>query len=145
VSGIPSLAENTPNVSPDTSETLFTVLTAINTCGYDQELSASDPLRAQIGRKSPKPSRTPPARRMRWLRCASSTEAPARLTLRATSLNTYRSALYLQDPPTFTPKVKQAELRRKHQHCGFVPLMQAFYDKRDCTPFGSGIVPATRN
>ena len=35
-------------MSLDTSETLFTVLTAINTCGYDQELNASDPLRAQI-------------------------------------------------------------------------------------------------
>ena len=44
----PGQAENTPNVSLDSSETLFTVLTAINTCGYDQELNASEPLRAQI-------------------------------------------------------------------------------------------------
>ncbi len=43
-----ALADNQPNVSLDTSETLFTVLTSINTCGYDQELNASDPLRAQI-------------------------------------------------------------------------------------------------
>src|SRR5258706_13946717 len=43
-----SFAQNPPNVSLDTSETLFTVLTAINTCGYDQELNASDPLRGQI-------------------------------------------------------------------------------------------------
>src|SRR5271166_3936295 len=41
-------AQSRPQVSLETSETLFTVLTAINTCGYDQELSASDPLRAQI-------------------------------------------------------------------------------------------------
>ena len=41
------LAQNRPNVSLETSETIFTVLTAINTCGYDQELSASDPLRTQ--------------------------------------------------------------------------------------------------
>src|SRR5262245_37151606 len=45
---IPSLAENQSNVSLDSNETLFTVLTAINACGYDQELNASDPLRAQI-------------------------------------------------------------------------------------------------
>ena len=32
---VPALAENPPNVSLDSSETLFTVLTAINTCGYD--------------------------------------------------------------------------------------------------------------
>src|SRR5271157_1452352 len=42
------LAQTRPQVSLDTSETLFTVLTAINTCGYDQELGASDPLRGQI-------------------------------------------------------------------------------------------------
>ena len=34
----PGLAQNQPSVSLETSETLFTVLTAINTCGYDQEL-----------------------------------------------------------------------------------------------------------
>ena len=45
---VPALAENKPNVSLDTSETLFSLLTAINTCGYDQELNASDPLRGQI-------------------------------------------------------------------------------------------------
>ena len=39
------LAQNRPQVSLETSETLFTVLTAINTCGYDQELNVSDPLR----------------------------------------------------------------------------------------------------
>ena len=44
----PSLADNIPAVSLQTSETLFTVLTAINTCGYDLELESSDPLRAQI-------------------------------------------------------------------------------------------------
>ena len=44
----PLVGENKPNVSLDTSETLFTVLTAINVCGYDQELNSSDPLRQQI-------------------------------------------------------------------------------------------------
>jgi tetratricopeptide (TPR) repeat protein len=42
------LAQSSPQISLDTSETLFTVLTAINTCGFDYELDASDPLRAQV-------------------------------------------------------------------------------------------------
>ena len=42
------VAQNAPPVSLGTSETLFTVLTAINACGYDQELAASDPLRGEI-------------------------------------------------------------------------------------------------
>src|SRR5450755_3637731 len=45
---VSGFAQNRPQVSLETSETLFAVLTAINTCGYDQELNSSDPLRAQI-------------------------------------------------------------------------------------------------
>src|ERR1700692_781487 len=41
-------AQNAPQVSLETSETLFTILTAINTCGYDQELNTSGPLRKEI-------------------------------------------------------------------------------------------------
>ena len=43
-----SLAQNQSPVALDTSETLFTVLTAINTCGYDQDLQVSDPLRSRV-------------------------------------------------------------------------------------------------
>jgi len=35
-------------VTLDNSETLFTVLTAINACGYDAELASSDPIRLAI-------------------------------------------------------------------------------------------------
>ena len=41
-------AESHSGVALDSSETLFTVLTAINTCGYDQELGVSDPLRSKV-------------------------------------------------------------------------------------------------
>ena len=42
------LAQNTPKITLDTSESLFTILASMNACGYDQELNVSDPLRAQI-------------------------------------------------------------------------------------------------
>src|ERR1035441_6857485 len=54
------LAQSNPQVSLETSETIFTVLTAINTCGYDQELNSSDPLRAQIGAEVDKAVETTP-------------------------------------------------------------------------------------
>src|SRR5437879_8708791 len=41
-------AENTSQITLDTSETLFAVLTAINTCGYDQDLNGSDAMRSNI-------------------------------------------------------------------------------------------------
>src|SRR4029077_20801248 len=43
-----SPAQNQSSVVLDTSESLFAVLTSINTCGYDQELNVSDPLRSQV-------------------------------------------------------------------------------------------------
>ncbi len=43
-----SLAQSQSPVALDTNETLFTVLTAINTCGYDQDLRVSDPLRSRV-------------------------------------------------------------------------------------------------
>ncbi len=54
------LAQSHPQVSLETSETLFTVLTAINACGYDQELSSSDPLRTQIRAEVEKAVETTP-------------------------------------------------------------------------------------
>ena len=43
-----SMAQETRQIALDTSETLFTVLTALNVCGYDAEMNAADPLRTQI-------------------------------------------------------------------------------------------------
>jgi hypothetical protein len=126
----PSLAENKPNVSLDTSETLFTVLTAINTCGYDQELNASDPLRAQIRSEVAKAiQNTPGAPEAVAPMCQFYREHQPPDTSR--DLAQYVSlALYLQDPPTFIPKVKQTELPPDAAGvAAIVPFMQAFYDK----------------
>src|SRR5436853_1384598 len=105
----PCFAENQPNVSLDTSETLFTVLTAINTCGYDQELNASDPLRAQIRSEVAKAVQsTPEAQEAVAPMCAFYREHQPPDSGR--DLAQYVSlALDLLDPPAFTPKVKQAE------------------------------------
>jgi tetratricopeptide (TPR) repeat protein len=43
-----SHAQQQPQVSLDVSPTLFTVTAALNSCGYDQELSLSHPLRAAM-------------------------------------------------------------------------------------------------
>src|SRR5208337_2070837 len=126
----PGLAQNTPQVSLETSETLFTVLTAINTCGYDQELSSSDPLRAQI--------RSDVAKAVENTAGAQDVIAPMCAFYRqhqgaddSRDLSQYVSlALYLQEPPAFTPKVKQAELPPDAAPLAdIVPMMQAFYQK----------------
>jgi hypothetical protein len=126
----PAFADNPPKVSLDTSETLFTVLTAINTCGYDQELDSSDPLRAQIRSEVAKAvQNTPGAPDVVAPMCAFYREHQP--TDASRDLAQYVSlALYLQDPPAFTPKVKQAELPPDAAGvAAIVPLIQPFYEK----------------
>ncbi len=125
-----SLAENQPNVALDTSETLFTVLTTINTCGYDQELGVSDPLRPQIrgevARSIQESSETKEATDAVCQFYDAHRQPDASRTLaQYVSL-----ALYLNGPPVLSPKVKEADLPPDATSVlGIVPLMQKFYDK----------------
>jgi tetratricopeptide (TPR) repeat protein len=125
-----AFAENTPPVSLETSETLFSVLTAINTCGYDQELNASDPLRAQIRSEVAKAvQETPGAQDTIAPLCAFYREHQG--TDPSRELAPYVSlALYLGEPPTFTPKAKQAELPPDAAAvAGLVAFLPPFYEK----------------
>src|SRR5713226_5224101 len=124
------LAQNRPQVSLETSETLFTMLTSINTCGYDQELNSSDPLRAQIRSQVSKAvQNTAGAQEVVTPMCAMYRQHQGNDSSR--DLSQFVSlALYLEEPPTFTPKVKQAELPPDAAVLAdIVPMVQAFYQK----------------
>src|SRR5208282_3461006 len=126
----PGWAQNRTPVSLQISETLFTVLTAINTCGYDQELNVSDPLRAQIRAEVGKAvQNTAGAQDVIGPMCLfyrqHQTAEPARDLSQYVSL-----ALYLEEPPDFTLKVKAADLPTDAEVVAdIVPLLQAFYQK----------------
>ena len=127
---LPGWAQNQPQVSLETSETLFTVLTTINTCGYDYELNTSDPLRAQIRAEVAKAvENTPGAKEVVAPLCEFYRHH--RVGEATHDLSEYVSlALYLGAPPTFTPRLKPSEL--PPDAAGLVeiiPLMQAFYQK----------------
>jgi len=100
------VAQTHPQVSLETDETLFTVLTAINTCGYDQELESSDPLRAQVRSEVANAIQTTPG--------AKEAVAPMcafykkHLAIDAAhELAQYVSlALFLDAPPDFAPREK---------------------------------------
>ena len=121
-------AQNTP-VSLDDSETLFSVLTAINTCGYDSDLAASDPLRSQIRDEVAKASQTfDQAKEETQLLCEFYKDHvqpdPARTLAQYVSL-----ALCLETPPQFNFKMKEAELPPDASRVvGLVPILQKFYD-----------------
>jgi tetratricopeptide (TPR) repeat protein len=124
-----SPAQNQSSVALETSETLFTVLTAINTCGYDQELGVSDPLRNRV--------RSEVARaRQSSQEAKDATEAMCKYYEEHRSPENSRTlaqfvslALYLNPPPTLTAKAKEADLPPDIAPVlGILPLLQKFYE-----------------
>jgi len=120
---------NSP-ISLDTSETLFAVLTALNTCGYDQDLTISDAMRLNIRAEVEKN-----------LKSSDDAQASANALCEfyaahrggdaAHDLSQYVSlALYLQGPPNFLPKVKEDEMPPDAGPiAGFGALLEKFYEK----------------
>ncbi len=124
------VAEGTSQISLDTNETLFAVLTAINTCGYDQSLDISDAMRSNIRAEVQK-------------NVQASEEAQGTATTLCDFYQTHRGrdaahdlsqyvslALYLQGPPHFLPRVKEDELPPDAAGIvGFAAILERFYDK----------------
>jgi len=124
------LADGNNPITLDTSETVFTVLTAMNTCGYNVDLNISDAQRLNIRAEVEK-------------NLKGSEEAQAAMTTMcewyqahrgkdpAHDLSQYISlALYLQGPPHFVPRVKEDELPPDAVPiAGFGALLERFYDK----------------
>jgi tetratricopeptide (TPR) repeat protein len=116
-------------ITLDTSETLFSVLTAINTCGYDQNLNISDAqrsnIRAEVQRNLQSSAE---AKGAATALCAYYEAHRARDA--AHDLSQYVSlAFYLQGPPHFLPKVKEDEMPPDAAAIvGFAPLLDRFYE-----------------
>jgi tetratricopeptide (TPR) repeat protein len=122
------LAQTSLKVALDTNETLFTVLTAMNACGYDQDLSISDPLRSEIRAElAQKLEADAGAKETAQGLCQYYQEH--RKPDDSKTLAQYISlALFLGSPPAFAPKVKEADLPPEVRSLvGMVPLLQPFY------------------
>lgn len=125
-----SFAQNTPKVTLDTSETVFTVLTSINACGYDEQLNQSDPLRAQIRTEVARNIKESDesqaaANRMCDYYHAHLLAEPSRELSRYVSL-----ALFLDGPPNFVPRLAEIDLPPDAGGVvGFAKLAAAFYEK----------------
>ncbi len=131
-----ALAQQAPKPSPsqaggvtlESSETLFSVVAALNACGYNQELSSSYPVRAKVRAELARAAEaSPEAAKAREQLCqfyGDHRQADAgRELAQYTSL-----ALNLGDPPKFAPLVSDADLPPDAGYVrGFVPLLQTYY------------------
>jgi hypothetical protein len=123
-------AENNSPITLDTSETLFTVLTAMNTCGYDLNLSGSDAqrlnIRAEVQRKLRESEEAQEAvsAMCDWYQGHRGIDP-------AHDLSQYISlALYLEGPPQFLPKVKEDDMPPDAAPiAAFGTHLERFYDK----------------
>jgi tetratricopeptide (TPR) repeat protein len=110
----------------EVSETLFSVLSAINVCGYDHELSASSPIRAQVRVALVAASESPEAAAAAQKMCKFYQDHRSPDSGR--QLTEYVSlALNLGDPPNFVPKYQEADLPPDASYVlGFVPLLKEY-------------------
>lgn len=125
-----ALGDNGSPISLDTSETLFAVLTAINTCGYDADMAHSDPQREAIREEVQRNLReSDEATAALHGICDFYTANRARDA--AHELSQYVSlALYLNGPPQFLPRVKEDDMPPDAAEIsGFGALLEKFYEK----------------
>lgn len=125
-------ADNSTPISLDTNETLFVVLTAMNSCGYDADLSGSDAqrmnIRAEVQRnlKFSEDAQTALSAMCDWY-VAHRAQDPQHELSQFVSL-----ALYLQGPPHFLPKVKEDDMPPDAAPlAGFGAMLERFYEKAD--------------
>ena len=124
------VADNQNPISLDTSETMFAVLAAMNTCGYDVDLNISDPqrlnIRAEVQKnlQSSDDAQETMSTMCEWYQAHREQDA-------AHDLSQYVSlALYLEGPPHFLPRVKEDDLPPDAVPiAAFGAQLERFYDK----------------
>jgi tetratricopeptide (TPR) repeat protein len=124
------VALNQSAITLDSSETLFAVLTALNACGYDQDVTISDATRSNVRAEVQRSLRdSEAAEEARTALCEFyqghvASNDPNR------NLSQYISlALYMDGPPHFAPRVKEDDLPPDaFQITGFGALLERFYE-----------------
>ena len=114
-------------ITLETSEPLFYIAVALNTCGYDADLAASSPVRRKIREEiNAEVAASAAARTSRDALCTYVREHT--LADRSLNLAQYISlALYLSPPPELTPTVDETELPPDStQVVNILPLLRTF-------------------
>lgn len=122
-------AQTTPKVTLDNNPTLFTVLSAMNACGYDEDLDESPVLRTQVRNEIATAIAQNPSGQetlARWCRFYMDHQQPDA----GKQLSQYISlALNLSDPPDLAPKIRESDLPPDSVYVlGAVPLLRNLYN-----------------
>jgi tetratricopeptide (TPR) repeat protein len=126
VLALSAFAQQTPRMSVETSQSLFSVMAAINACGYDADLSQSAPLRQQIRGEVLKAAQSQEAQSALRNMCAFYEDH--RQDNASRTLSNYVSlGLNLADGPKLELRTKESNLPPDAIFVlGFLPLLQRF-------------------
>jgi tetratricopeptide (TPR) repeat protein len=123
---LPAQAQNPPRMSVESSQALFSVLAAMNACGYDAGLSQSIPLRQQIRVEVLNAAQTQQAQAALRNLCAFYEDHRQENASRTLS-NYVSLALNMADSPKLELRTKESELPPDAIFVlGFLPLLQHF-------------------
>ena len=116
-------------ITLDVSETFSSFFAGLNSCGYDQELSASDPVRNQIRAdviRAVAASEDAQFQRKQLCDFVRDHQAPDP----AHNISQYVSlAFYTSEPPQFKTTIRESDLPPDSQNVlGYLPVLQKFYD-----------------
>lgn len=135
-------AQQKSKVELESSETIFTVLTAINACGYDEDLKGSEPVRIDVRDSvSQMVEKSSAAADAAQELCSFYKEHKQADSDR--ELSQYISlALNMGLAPDFKLKVKEADLPPDASYVlGFVPLVTKFYSAAEIHKLWSQVQP----
>lgn len=126
VTALPCAAQAPTKATLDVSETLFSIVSAANVCGYDQDLTASLPIRQQVRADLVKASESPKAAAAADAMCRFYREHKGEDA--AHGVAQYVSlALNVGSPPDFTPKWQEADMPDDATYVlGFLPLLKNY-------------------
>lgn len=123
---LPAIAQQPPRMSMEPSQALFSVMAAINACGYDTDLAESVPLRQQIRAEVLKAAQSPDAQSA--LRDLCGFYQDHRQEDASRTLSNYVSlGLNLAEGPTLELRTRESDLPPDAIFVlGFLPLLQRF-------------------
>ncbi len=126
MAALPCAAQGPTKASLDVSETMFSIVSAINVCGYDQDLASSSPIRLQVRADMEKAGESPKVAAAAEAMCTFYHDHHQSDT--AHELSTYVSlALNVGSPPDFTPKWQEADIPPDAAYVlGFLPLLKNY-------------------
>ena len=124
-------APNTSAITLDTSETIFSVLTALNECGYDEDLNVSDANRLNIRAEVERNLKDSDEGQAALATMCEFYQKHLEGKNATRSLSQYVSlALYIEGPPHFLPRVKEEEMPPDAAPvAGFGAVLEHFYDR----------------